>query len=377
MTVGVPIKIVSESILTDFMSEHQPLYLKSESKNLLLPPEEGRVNHILRTVEEGDLVELKINTLRKSNVEFSDPIVQNIENQVCLAPFQECSSGHWTCTNPNSENVNCRNVCTGGTELVCTKTEKLCLFPFKGGCVDWCSHYEERCKGWSQVCDQRRVCDRIPAPGQPALPYRIDQGAPGASDFAWICDSITAPQCAAGNYENQWQRITKLSPPYLKPEWTAEAVSPQRLRQIIDGLSFEFSNEVRCKLSDLKVQILAHNRLAIEFTNTEKCTPFNESTRIPGHAPSLSILNQISFASEYTCGEVWENYQGNRTYTCVLPNGEVKKFESTVKVDEALWGQNQPIGIHEPYYPQLEIEGELRFVGSYLESQPKESLPHE
>jgi hypothetical protein len=175
------------------------------------------------------------------------------------------------------------------------------------------------------------------------------------------------------NRENQWQRVTTFSTPSVSSNWRDDSISDEILNEMVDGLTVHFelpgpekTNILDCKMSDLEHRILADQRILITFKNTEKCKPFDEYTRLPGHGPGISLINQFSLTSEYQCGEMNEHWQGARTWTCRLPDGSERKTSSSVDEDKAASMRGERIGIYERYYPRTEISGESRIIGSYL-----------
>jgi len=124
-----------------------------------------------------------------------------------------------------------------------------------------------------------------------------------------------------------------------------------------------------CPISALEPRVVGDDRLIVFFRNTAKCSPFNEQNRKPGYGPSLSLLNQITFPSEFQCGAMTENWEGKRRYVCRLPDGAEVALDTTVAEDEQRIRRGEPLGIHKPYYPRVELQGTLRMVGSYFESR--------
>jgi hypothetical protein len=356
---GEKIAYESTSILSDSLSERSAFLIKTDSQNILEQPKESTINNALRTVSPGDIVEFSIQKFRQTAYEFKEPVVRNISNMVCLSPYSECLDGNWFCTNPNTEDYNCRQECTGGWERVCVK----------GGCG--CYEWGQRCRSYSQVCDQRRVCERLTAPEKASLPYRMDKETPTAVDFAWECTSKTDAKCDPEHLQDQWQRITQFSNPFPTTELEQRNVSLKDLDFLLDGLKLKFSNNVICEARDLEPELISNTRFIIEFKNTAKCKPFDDQTSRPLHGPSLSVLSKVSIPGRFRCGELWENYLGERSYKCVLPDEQILTQSSTLLEDTQALKAGESVGIWIPYFPRTEIEAQLRFVGGYFEAAPE------
>jgi hypothetical protein len=152
--------------------------------------------------------------------------------------------------------------------------------------------------------------------------------------------------------------------------------SPAYWSQVLSGVSVKFSYATEqgtattvCPISALEPRVVGGDRLVVFFRNTAKCSPFNEQNRKPGYGPSLSLLNQIVFPSEFQCGAMTENWEGKRRYVCRLPDGSEIALDTTVADDEQRIKRGEPLGIHKAYYPRVELQGVLRMVGSYFESR--------
>ncbi|MBU6374598.1 MAG: hypothetical protein KGQ59_01260 [Bdellovibrionales bacterium] len=357
---GEKIAYESTSVLSDSLSERSAFLIKTDSQNLLEQPKEATINNALRTVSPGDIIEFSVQKARQTTYEFKEPVVRNISNMVCLAPYSECIDGNWICSNPNTEDYNCRQECTGGWKQQCIRGY---------GCG--CAEMGPVCQGYSTICDQRRVCERLTAPERPTLPYRMDKQTPTAVDFAWECTSKTDSKCEPEHLQDQWQRITQFSHPFPVAELEQRNFSLKELELLLDGLKLKFSNNVVCNIRDLAPELISNTKFVIEFKNTEKCKPFDEMTSRPLHGPSLSVLSKVSFPRKFRCGELWENYLGERSYKCVLPNEEVLTQSSTLLEDTQAIKAGEPVGIWIPYFPRTEIEAQLRFVGGYFEAAPE------
>ena len=375
--VGPQLTVHSETTVSDVLSDRQEFTIKSVSDNPLLPPDRGETNSLFATVQEGSLLELKIQDLQVGAVELANPTHDRRANPVCLDPFGLCNGGDWRCTNPNTEPVNCRDVCTGGTEQVCVQTTRVCDPFFGTTCVDVCVKWEDRCKGWTRVCDQRRVCDRLSAPGKPSLPYRLgDPFLPTDPNFEWVCTQLEQNECDSDQWEDHWESTTMWSLPSLTPELQPSPWSADYLQSVIQGFKIQFSSLdpsiqliSECALSDFEYQTVGSNRILIWLKNTDKCRPFNDLNRQPGHGPSLSIISQVSLPTDFQCGGLTERWDGKRTYICRFPDGSEFTQETTVIEDEGRMKRHERVGIWKTYYPKTQIHGSLRIVGSYFESQ--------
>lgn len=359
--LGDPVALRLESNLSDTLSESHPFLIKAETTNPLIPPQEGTFNNTLRSIHDGEVIEFSVKKLRQSEYEFQDPQVQNISNRVCLSPFKECRDGSWRCVNTNEEDYNCRSECTGGWNRVCKRVNDC---PMR--CLEW----EQRCGGYSQICDRRRICSRLVNPPMPRLPYRMSESNPAAPDFQWTCTNESDAKCDPDQWQDQWQRITRYSNPFPRNELQERAITSNDWEHIRNELGLHFSNGIDCRLADLSTEQVDSSRIIVRFRNTENCRPFNDSTSGPYRDPNLSIVNRMNFSSDFRCGELWENFRGERRYTCVLPDGTNSQLNSTVAQDAAAIARGQRVGIWRPYYPRTDLEAEFRFVGGYFETDP-------
>ena len=378
---GPAVSYVSDNLLSDSLGERSPVLLKSDSTDFLKPPTEATVNDTLRTVADGDIVEFTLKSLKQSQFEFADPIVHNISNQVCTSSYSQCLAGSWKCTNTDTENYNCRSECTGGWDQGCDVWTIAPFDPsdcgirgghFGGMGCEVCTHTTRVCRSYSQVCDQRRVSDRLIAPAIPALPYRMDASPPTDPNFAWECFNKNDAMCAVNDYKDEWQRITTFSYSHPRVELVERSITQDDLNEVIAGIKFQFSNGVTCPVTAFDPKLLSPTRVILTFKNTEICRPFEESNG-SAQSPTLSILNKASLNQSFRCGDLWENYQGARLYTCRLPDGREITKPSSVSQDAESAKSGADVGIHIPFYPKTEIEAELRFVGGYFESLPKEN----
>ena len=370
---GRPLMLDSVAPVNDYLADRQEFMIRGLPDNPLAPPKSSEISQLFRTIREGEIAEFKIKHLQLGEIAFEEPKIERISNRVCVAPFALCMEGRWRCTNPDSEDYNCRNVCTAGYDHRC-KVGHLCLCgPHgNGGCCQW----EDICRGWSQVCDRRRVCDRLSTPGLPSLPYRTDRVSPSDPNFAWDCTKYAQDQCDPDKWEDHWQRVTTWSLPSVTPRMRPTEWNPAYWSQVLSGVSIKFSYATDqgtastvCPISALEPRVVGGDRLVVFFRNTAKCSPFNEQNRKPGYGPSLSLLNQIVFPSEFQCGAMTENWEGKRRYVCRLPDGSEIALDTTVADDEQRIKRGEPLGIHKPYYPRVELQGVLRMVGSYFESR--------
>ncbi len=358
---GDKVDYESTSVLSDSLSERSPLLIRSESQDLLSPPKTQTINNALRTVAMGDIIEFSILKMRQSVYDFKNPLVQNITNPVCTAPFVNCIAGNWTCTNPNTEDYNCRQECTGGWDRICMRGMG-CM----GGCLEW----GQKCRSYSRICDKRRVCDTLKTPDLPTFPF-IESNVPAWPNFSFTCTQKSGPQCNPADIQDQWQRITKFSNPFPLSELQPKITTYDDLKTALEGITFQFSNGVICDADSLKPEIISGTKFIIEFKNTDKCKPYDADTSRPYHAPNLNVLSSVTFPTEFKCGELWENWVGDRSYTCNLPTGEALKLETTVKQDSINIQSGKRIGLYVPYYPRTEIEAQLRYVGGYFEAAPE------
>ena len=383
---GSPVTYVSDNILSDSLGERSPVLLKSDSIDVLNPPTQATVSDTLRTIMDGDIVELRFNSLKQTEFEFQEPMVRNISNQVCTAPYSQCLAGSWKCTNPDSENYNCRNVCSGGWQNVCVSSHEVCTVR------DWseethsfvclaygtaCDSFQNQCRGFTKVCDQRSRCESLDDPDLPLLPYRIGAVTLTDPDYAWTCTSQADNVCDKGDIKDEWQRITTFSLPFPRPDLVERPMETSDLNEVMAGIKFQFSDGVACDVSAFNPKLLSPTRVMLTFKNSDACHPFlNTSGSAKARSdqnPSLSFSNFISLPQRFRCGEISENYLGDRIYKCVLPGGEVITKVSSVVQDAVSRSAGAEVGIVIPFYPKTEISAELRFVGGYFESLPKET----
>lgn len=370
--VGRPLLIESIAPVSDYLAERQEFMLRAQSDSPLAPPQTSEVSQLFRTIQEGEVAEFKVKQLQLGQLIFPEPVINRVSNQVCIQPFALCMDGRWRCTNPNSEDYNCRNVCSAGYDHRCKVSHPcLCGQYGTGGCCQW----EDVCRGWSQACDRRRICDRLPAPGVPSLPYRTDKVSPNAPDFAWDCSRYAQNQCDPDKWEDHWERVTTWSLPSMSPQLRPSDWKPEYWNRVLAGLSVRFSSateqgtaQVVCPMSGLEHRLIGTDRLIITFRNTASCSPFNDVNRKAGYGPTISLLNQIVFPADFQCGSVTENWEGKRRYVCRLPDATESTLETTVAEDQQRINRGEPLGIHKLYYPRVELQGSLRMVGSYFES---------
>lgn len=364
--VGRPLLLDTTAPVNDYLADRQEFMIRALPDSPLAPPQSSELNQLFRTIREGEIAEFRVKQLHLGEITFVEPKIERISNKVCIEPFALCMEGRWRCTNPDTENYNCRSVCSAGYDRRC-KRGYPCL-----GCFEW----EDVCRGWSQVCDQRRVCDRLTPPGMPSLPYRTDKVSPSAPDFAWDCTKYAQDQCDPDKWEDHWQRVTTWSLPSATPRLTPAEWKSEYWERVLSGVSIKFSSAsdqgtetTVCPISALAHRVVGNDRLVVVFRNTAKCSPFNEQNRKPGYGPSLGLLNQIVFPSDFQCGSVTENWEGKRRYVCRLPEGSEVALETTVAEDEQRLKRGEPLGIHKPYFPRVELQGSLRMAGSYFESR--------
>jgi hypothetical protein len=392
---GRPLKFQSVSLVSDTLSYHQSFLIQGRAENVLIPPQSAMESPLGLTIRPGEVVEFRVDHLNVGAVAFSAPQILPISHLACVDPYQLCHEGRWRCTNPNTENYNCRPECTVGWDEQCghwdappfdmDRCADICSR--RGGFSKWCypagghhcaicSNVQKVCRGFTQVCDQRRVCDRLAAPNLPQLPYRVDHVSPSAPDFAWDCIRLSQGNCDPDKWEDHWERVMTWSLPSLTQTFESHEIAAEDWKQILPGMNVRFSwaessgmKQLTCAISELEYHVLPPNRLLVVFKNGEKCSPFNLQNALPGYEPALSLLNQIAFPSEFQCGRLWENWEGKRKYTCQLSDGTSTEKESTRAADEQALARGERLGLYHAYYPRVEVQGTLRIVGSYFESQ--------
>ena len=339
---GNPLLVQIDNPISDIMSERKPVLIQSKSASLLSPPEQFETNQAFQSLKEGEVLEVKIDKLRLSEIGWDQPKEEMIKKPVCVRPYDICTNGKWRCT---------------WTQII------------------------HGIAGKSQMIDMCKQCNPTP-PAMPALPYREDKGRPYDSlmRFAWECTFKITQQCDPDAWEDQWKRVTSWSIPSLNTNWKEKEFKNEDWKEILGSVGIRFQSntesgvkETICQISDLEFRILPPDRLILVMRNTASCTIFTDENRVTGYEPSISFLSRVTFPSHFRCGNLVEEWNGKRTYSCTLPDGSQIKKESTLSEDQAILARGGQIGVWRNYYPRAEIQGQLRAVGSFFQTK-KEGL---
>jgi hypothetical protein len=365
---GNTTKISVTNPLRESEFSRSPLLIKQDSRNVFTPSEDDTLNNTLHTLREGDLLSLDVRQIRQSSYTLGKADIKNTHNEVCTKFHTECKEGSWKCTNPNTEQYNCRSVCQPGPRQ-CACNGRVMNDDVNCGAVKLIGcEFRSTCSGYSSVCDERRVCDRLVPPLPPNLPYRQDLGSPYAADFTWSCSQQSDDVCDPSDKVDQWSRITTYPRPANGSALANRPFTADDQKLLASGLNLRFSNGVECPLSALIVDDSKLGQILFKAQNTKDCQIFDSKSRVPYHGPKFWIINKIRAASTFQCGQLYESYNGERTYTCVLPDGSIKTLKSSVKEDIEAASNGSVVGIHLPYYPQTEIEADLRIVGGFFDA---------
>jgi len=356
---GRALSFVSVSRISDLAAKKYPLLLQSKSSSLLSPPEQGEVNSLFHTVQEGDLVEISIQKLRVSEIAPEQVKETTTQNPTCNLPFKNCLDGKWRCDWHQT-------------------------FP---GIMGGIARTIDKCKPLAASDPLAKILGpwvAPVAPAQPTLPYRMryagspyDPARPfdPNNHFEWECTRMSESLCAPQDWENHWTRVTTWSIPSLSTEWKEHEFYKGDLDEVLAKISIQFDSseekEVKkttCKLSDLELRMIPPNRVIISMQNTSSCSPFNDLNRKSGYGPIVSLISKVSIPSEFQCGQLIEQWDGNRQYICRLPDGTEIQKQSTFTADVQALSRGEKIGIWKPYYPRAEVQGFLKIIGSYFES---------
>lgn len=357
--LGDAVELHSHAPMSDTSADQGAFWLKADSHDATVAPEVGKINNLLRSVRERELLEFRINQFQKTAASFPVPRTQHTDKNICTDPYTRCDQGRWFCT----------------SQQFITREKKVCKV-WKG----------DTCIEWMNVSEQVSYCDVYKAPSRkPKLPYRITRhrdidsfdysAGETARIYDWSCDKSSGNHCEADKWQNQWERITEYSYPFLANAYTTNPITEPELKRIIGGLRIQFSWSVQgktqlqeCALSDMGVNVIPPDRFLVSLSNSALCHPFIKENRRAGFEPNISLVNQVAVSSEFQCGTLWENFQGKRKYTCRLPDGRSTEKLSTVSADDAAEKRGERTGIFAQFYPRTQIQGTLRVVGGYFES---------
>lgn len=385
--VGKGILLHFEGELTQGLLETHEIFLKAEGGSLLNPPNTGTWNRLSISASEGDIFDFKFNESQALRAE-SDARTETIHSMVCKAPYSICHHGKWTCTTLDTEMVprqyckSSRQECAKRT-LTVLQTGQKTVVPIPAdhpsrtnvraeeglGIRSVCTEIVDNCLSWGVAYDEKRVCDRLPSPALPALPYRVGGTSVVSALFKWDCTRIEENVCDQGGKEDRWRRVTTFSDPHLSGSYVSANISKDEVPRILDALSLGFSwqgpsglESITCPFGALATEISDDGDVQIEMRNTPSCRPFNDESRKPGNGPSLSILNRAFGTGYFRCGKLVETWDGKRTYTCREPSGKLLEQVTTTKEDEEKLKKKAPLGISLPFYPRLLVRGAVRIV---------------
>jgi hypothetical protein len=369
---GKSLQIRSASLVQNLMAEPTPFLLKSPPGSHFLPPEKGELNNLFQTVFEGELLELNFQHLRVNELEFEHPGSKYVENPVCIdrgptPVHEEDDFSH--CVDYNQE-CNQWNDCNRWADQPLEWEADCCRAVSRGGEV--CGTHRRSDLNFPSGCSTPTVVKSRHYCAEPTHAC-----VPGH----WVNTSckqygkklVPTGEGTCNQWENQWQRITTFSIPGVSSNWVVQDIPLSDLASLTSSLSLHFDlpspdgmKELDCKLSDMATRFLSDKKLLVVFKNTEKCKPFGEFTRLPGHGPSISMINQYAPPFEYRCGQMTENWKGSRIWTCLLPDGTEKRLESTVADDTLAETNGQRTGLYKSSYPATQIMGVRQILGSYL-----------
>jgi hypothetical protein len=416
---GRPLRFESSSAITDALSYHQEFLIHPGQGDLTVPPAEGELSPLFRTVGRGELAEFRIKQMSMTAVSFGSPMITPVSNRVCLDPYASCVRGDWNCLDASPVDYDCvrresswtdvpvdcyvdcptefgvylkhwttdaAHDCTQCRPDNCSAAKTSPMSPGPCANPDWYRHANVKVarfqnhvpNSWFDDCKQKPACTFAPKPaGAPQTPYRIGSAPSSRTHFwEWTCADTLQGQCDPDKWEDHWVRTTTWSLPSLTPRLAPVSLTEASWQQLLRGLSVRFTwvtsagkQQVTCPISAMETRVLPPNRLIVHFENTQQCAPFTEDNSAPGRAPSIALINQIALPSEFQCGSLAESWDGKRRYVCRLPDGSATESETTRAEDEARLARGEKLGIYQPYYPRVELQGAFRIVGSYFENR--------
>lgn len=386
--VGKPTSMMLKGPLGQGLLETQDVFVKPEAGSVLSPPKLGLLNRLSLTATDGDLLEFDFSRSERSKVEVETKVEMK-HRPTCKAPYSVCRSGKWTCTSTAVEKINPRPFCQSSRQE-CTERCRIhesglrtCHAIPEGsverfdlstkevapGFLSVCTAPVTICLSWGTAYDERPLCQTLPLPPLPLLPYKLGSPPPSTSNFRWDCLDAAEGVCEEKEKEDQWYRVTTYSEPHLTPTFTPAVLSETQLPQVLDGLLVGFSwggpkgtEEVFCPFRELKHSVSPEGRILVELENTAGCRLFNDENRRPGNHPSISIHNKSFLKDEFRCGKLVEMWNGKRRYICRPPDGKWFDKFTTVKEDEERLKKKERIGLHLPFYPRLLLKGSVRVV---------------
>ncbi len=370
------LSVNSSAELQDAISETSPIVIESQVKDLFNPPAGFLINNSMRSVMEGDVIELKVNRFLVKGFNLDEPKVTYVPNSVCTNPYSSCLAGSWTCTNTDIYHFNFRSVC-GGYYQRCTHTRHVCVafsVSEAGHGHTICDRYEDPCDAWVQDCnawtqisDQKPMCQVLAAPHDVLVPFRM-ASYPSDPNFRFDCNQKTDASCDASDFQNQWQSITNYALPVNVGKWNENDLKTLDTDKLIDGIQFQFSNGVNCNLREFNPEVLSQGVLLFHVLNTPNCKIFDEKSRMPLNYPGFSILSRFSQKMDYRCGQRSESFDRSIRYTCTDQMGTTSTLDSSVLDEARVLDQGKRAGIWKSYYPPVRLEAEMHFVGNNIES---------
>jgi hypothetical protein len=187
------------------------------------------------------------------------------------------------------------------------------------------------------------------------------------------CTRELPNQCDEGDWEDRWVENQIWSLPIGPIVFQEKPLLPAHLASLLDGLTLKFrvpvlggpALETVCPVRALNPEVLGNHKVLLSLENTDACAPF--PVDVPYHqerAASLSLFNKAFMESEFQCGSQVTNWNGNRTYECIRQSGDRVVRNTTVQADEEARLRGERLGIFEPYFPRIAIQGFIRSVGS-------------
>ncbi|MGK5087905.1 hypothetical protein WDW86_10135 [Bdellovibrionota bacterium FG-2] len=370
---GPEMPIAARAALYEIISEKSAIMLKRDDRNFFDPPV-GELNNTLRMVSEGDLIEINLEKFLKTEIRTPEPVVRFEPNKSCVETFMQCTNGGWICINKGTEPDNCRTAyetvgrCDRCTDVIapganchvfgCDPIALACTKQCGGTRCDACAREQ---KGIT-ICDQVPLCLRLSkSPPPKPVPYRVNPTPIMTADFVWVCSRFEEV-CA--RYEEHWERFTQFAEPALGVTSVERPLMELDLTQIVGGLDLRFLSSGPNKRYDVTCPMLKFDwhfsgtRLFARIQNVAGCPDiFNQDNRREGYAPTLSIINRISMPERFRCGSLTETYRGEMFNVCVLPDG------SREESHEPIW---------KSYFPRVELQGSIRVLGAYFESELEE-----
>jgi hypothetical protein len=256
----------------------------------------------------------------------------------------------------------------------------------------------------STVEDEIPVCDTLPSPPLPPLPTRtskiadiksptgtyetVDLTERSTSDnsgryfddkakrelrveilkteFQWQCTKESETKCDPDKLQDQWTEITTFSEPLLAADYASVPLTEDLFTQVQQSLGVKLiaahSTKV-CDLTDLLISKNAPNRLTIAIRNTPTCEFFDQEELNRSLPFKLALVHKLSQKESFPCGYRVDSWNGKRSYTCNLPDGQVLSQHTTIAED----AQRERRGIWADYFARFRISGTFRRISKVKE----------